>query len=182
MPNRFFTAFFAAAVVALAAIAPIASASTRALACQESPAYWISVTDEQGVPGLELVGATTCTAAVDTSDLCASQRSPYPGWVQVTDEIGVPTLYKSGFEPATSTPCAETSAAAVDGRRLDGGPEPAVQPAAAAEVALRGLDRRLRRAGSAEPRGDLGIPLDRHSWERESPPPCGLSALRMPPR
>jgi hypothetical protein len=88
MPNRFFTAFFAAAVVALAAIAPIASASTRALACQESPAYWISVTDEQGVPGLELVGATTCTAAVDTSDLCASQRSPYPGWVQVTDEIG----------------------------------------------------------------------------------------------
>jgi hypothetical protein len=128
MPNRFFTAFFAAAVVALAAIAPIASASTRALACQESPAYWISVTDEQGVPGLELVGATTCTAAVDTSDLCASQRSPYPGWVQVTDEIGVPTLYKSGFEPATSTPCAETSAARSTGAGSTVAPSPQFNP------------------------------------------------------
>lgn len=111
MPHRFFTTFFATALVALAAIAPIANAGTHAVACQESPAHWISVTDEQGVPSLELVSATTCTAAVDTSDPCASQRSPYPGWVQVVDEIGVPTLYKSGFEPATSTPCTETSAA-----------------------------------------------------------------------
>jgi hypothetical protein len=72
-------------------------ASARLRECRErytpsvmrtNDARWISVTDEQGVPGLELVGATTCTAAVDTSDLCASQRSPYPGWVQVTDEIG----------------------------------------------------------------------------------------------
>lgn len=117
MPHRFFTTFFAAAVVALAAIAPIASAGTHTLACQESPAHWISVTDEQGVPSLELVGATTCTAALDTSDPCASQRSPYPGWVQVTDEIGVPTLYKIGFEPTTWTPCADTSTAQATGVR-----------------------------------------------------------------
>ena len=109
MPPRFFTMFFAAALVALAAIAPIANAGTHALACQESPAHWISVTDEQGVPGLELVSATTCTTAVETSDPCASQRSPYPGWVQVVDEIGVPTLYKIGFEPTNWTPCAPTS-------------------------------------------------------------------------
>ena len=66
----------------------------------------MSVSDEQGVPSLELVSGTTCTTAVTTDEGCAAQRSPYPGWVQVTDEIGVPTLYKSGFEP--STPCSES--------------------------------------------------------------------------
>jgi hypothetical protein len=115
MPHRFFTPFFVAALVALAAIAPMASAGTHAVSCQENPAHWISVTDEQGLPSLELVGATICTAAVDTSDPCASQRSPYPGWVQVVDESGLPMLYKIGFEPTTSTPCAATSAAQAAG-------------------------------------------------------------------
>jgi hypothetical protein len=72
----------------------------------------VSVTDEQGVPTLTLVGGTVCTQAV-TGPNCspASQRSPYAGWVQVTDEIGVPTLYKIGYEPTSTEPCVQTTAA-----------------------------------------------------------------------
>jgi hypothetical protein len=103
---------FAAAVAALAVAAPLANAArTHTLACQEDPGHWVSVTDEQGVSNLTLVGGTTCTQAV-TGPNCspASQRSPYPGWVQVTDEIGVPTLYNVGYEP-TSAPCVQTTTA-----------------------------------------------------------------------
>jgi hypothetical protein len=50
MPHRFFTMFFVTtALVALAAVAPIAGAGTHAVARQDSPAHWVSVTDEQGV-------------------------------------------------------------------------------------------------------------------------------------
>jgi hypothetical protein len=103
---------FAATLAALAVAAPLASAArSHTLACQENPGHWVSVTDEQGVSNLTLVGGTTCTQAL-TGPSCspASQRSPYPGWVQVTDEIGVPTLYKIGYEPM-SAPCVQTTAA-----------------------------------------------------------------------
>jgi hypothetical protein len=112
MPHRLITTCFAAVLVALATIAPVANAAgSRTHECQPSPAYWVSVTDEQGVPNLELVAGTTCTTAVTTIESCAAQRSPYPGWVQVVDEIGVPSLYKIGFEPTTSAPCLEPNAA-----------------------------------------------------------------------
>jgi len=103
---------FAAVLAALAVAAPLANAArSHTLACQEDPGHWVSVTDEQGVSTLTLVGGTVCTQAV-TGPNCspASQRSPYPGWVQVTDEIGVPTLYKIGYEP-TSALCVQTTTA-----------------------------------------------------------------------
>src|SRR5436190_13579246 len=98
---------FASALVGLAVAAPLAGAShSQGLACQGDQGHWVSVTDEQGVPNLELVGATVCTDAL-TGKACtlasqATQRSPYPGWVQVTDETGVPWLYQVGDEPTSS--------------------------------------------------------------------------------
>ena len=94
--------------------APLASAtSSDRLACQQDPGHWISVTDDQGIPMLTLVGATACTDAV-TGQPCASasgstQRSPYPGWVQVTDDLGVPWLYQAGYAPTSSTDCVKTN-------------------------------------------------------------------------
>jgi hypothetical protein len=112
MSRSFFITCFAATLVALATIAPVANAAgSRTHECQPSPAHWVSVTDDLGVPNLELVGGTTCTTAVTTTESCAAQRSPYPGWVQVIDESGLPMLYKIGFEPTTFTPCSETSVA-----------------------------------------------------------------------
>jgi len=72
---------FAAVLAALAVAAPLASAArSHMLACQEDPGHWVSVTDEQGVSTLALVGETVCTQAV-TGPNCspASQRSPFPG-------------------------------------------------------------------------------------------------------
>ena len=120
MPDHSFTTrsavrralVFGAVLAALAVAAPLTNAArSQTLACREDPGHWVSVTDEQGVSTLTLVGKTVCTQAV-TGPNCspASQRSPYPGWVQVTDEIGVPTLYKAGFE-STSASCIETTAA-----------------------------------------------------------------------
>jgi hypothetical protein len=103
----------ATALAALAVAAPLANAArSHTLACQEDPGHWVSVTDEQGVSTLTLIGRTVCTQAV-TGPSCspASQRSPYPGWVQVTDEIGVPTLYKVGLEPTSTGPCVQTTTA-----------------------------------------------------------------------
>jgi hypothetical protein len=102
----------AAALAAVALSAPLAAtASSRTAECQETPAHWISVTDDLGVPSLQLVSGTVCTNAVST-DACAAQRSPYPGWVQVTDDLGIPYLYEIGFEPASQTPCTQTNLAA----------------------------------------------------------------------
>jgi hypothetical protein len=119
MPHRFFmprsagrrAIVLASAVAALAVAAPLANASSeQSQPCQASAGQWISVTDEQGVPTLELVGAIVCTNAV-TGQACtfASQRGP-SGWVEVTDETGVPWLYATGFEPASSS-CGRTTAA-----------------------------------------------------------------------
>lgn len=99
---------FAAALAALAIAAPLAAASSRSAACQPVPAHWISVTDDLGLPSLELVSATVCTNAVNT-DTCAAQRSPYPGWVQVTDDLGLPYLYPIGFAPSSPAPCTQTN-------------------------------------------------------------------------
>jgi len=120
---------FASALVGLAVAAPLAGAShSQGLACQGDQGHWVSVTDEQGVPNLELVGATVCTDAL-TGKACklasqATQRSPYPGWVQVTDETGVPWLYQVGDEPTSFAGCLQTNVAA----SIGAGPTGAASP------------------------------------------------------
>src|ERR1022692_269495 len=95
--------------------APLATAArSHRLACQPDPGHWVSVTDDQGIPTLELVGTTVCTDAVTEQAACTltsplTQPSPYPGWVQVTDEIGVPWLYQTGSAPASTTVCLRTN-------------------------------------------------------------------------
>jgi hypothetical protein len=103
---------FLGGIVVSAAIAvvsaPLGSAArSHQAACREDPGHWVGVTDDLGVPTLELVGATVCTDAV-TGEACTStQASPYPGWVQVTDDTGVPWLYPAGSALTLSANCVE---------------------------------------------------------------------------
>ena len=105
-----------AALTALLVAAPLANAArSHTLACQSDPGHWVSVTDDLGVPTLELVGATVCTDAVTGQD-CAfgsqsTEPSPYPGWVQITDGIGVPWLYQTGSASTSSADCVQTNVA-----------------------------------------------------------------------
>jgi hypothetical protein len=96
--------------------APLANATrSHALACREDPGHWVNVTDDQGVPALELVGTIICTDVV-SGQACAlasqsTQRSPYPGWVQATDDVGVPWLDKIGYASTSSADCVQADAA-----------------------------------------------------------------------
>ena len=107
---------FIAALTALLVAAPLANATrSRTLACQPDPGHWVSVTDDLGIPTLELVGATACTDAVTGQD-CAfgsqsTRPSPYPGWVQITDDLGVPWLYQTGSASTSSTDCVQINVA-----------------------------------------------------------------------
>ena len=105
-----------AALAALLVAAPLANAArSHTLACQADPGHWVSVTDDLGIPTLELVGATVCTDAVTGQDCAfASQStspSPYPGWVQVTDDLAVPWLYQTGSASTSSGDCVQTDVA-----------------------------------------------------------------------
>jgi hypothetical protein len=111
---------FLGGIVVTAAIAVVGAplgnaARSHKAACQESPGHWVSVTDDLGVPTLELVGATVCTDAVTGQACTASQStqpSPYPGWVQVTDDTGVPWLYPAGSGLTLSANCVQTNVTA----------------------------------------------------------------------
>ena len=93
-----------AAAAALAVAAPFANAARgHKHACNQAPAGWISVTDDQGVPWLVRPGQilTACTqtktapvAVVTTTTQVspAPQPSPYPGYVLVFDDQGVAHL------------------------------------------------------------------------------------------
>ena len=111
---------FLGGIVVTAAIAAVGAplgtaARSHQAACQENPGHWVSITDDLGVPTLELVGATVCTDAV-TGQACAAsqstQPSPYSGWVQVTDDTGVPWLYPAGSALTLSANCVQTNVAA----------------------------------------------------------------------
>ena len=122
----------AAVLVAVAVVSPLASAKTRSSQpCQPTAGHWISVTDDLGIPSLELVPGTRCTDAVDdaaTTDSCGP-RSPYPGWVQVTDDLGIPYLVPTGSESAIpSCPVSSSAAAAAT-------TTPTTQPAASQPMA-----------------------------------------------
>jgi hypothetical protein len=99
-----------AAVAALMVAAPLANAArSDSLACRANPGHWVSVTDDLGIPNLELVGATVCTDAV-TGQACSLQsaRSPYPGWVVITDDLGIPYLYQTGAAVTTTEDCVQS--------------------------------------------------------------------------
>jgi hypothetical protein len=91
--------------------APSAPAARTSNACtqlsQQSPyPGWVSVTDEQGVPTLYLIGyapdLTPSCSSADSVTTFPTQaplgadtivKSPYAGWTVVTDEQGVPWLF-----------------------------------------------------------------------------------------
>lgn len=105
-----------AALAALLVAAPLGNAArSRTLACHPDPGHWVSVTDDLGIPTLELVGATACTDAVTGQDCGfgsqSTQSSPYPGWVQITDDLGVPYLYQTGSASTSSADCVQTNVA-----------------------------------------------------------------------
>ena len=102
-----------AALAALMVAAPLANAArSHTLACRPDPGHWVSVTDDLGIPNLELVGATACTAAVTGQDCSFGSQStrptPYPGWVEVTDDLGVQWLYPTGSASTSATDCLQT--------------------------------------------------------------------------
>jgi hypothetical protein len=104
-----------AAVAVLAVSAPLANASrghNHKLSCNEPPAGWISVTDDQGISWLVPAGRALLSAQ---RELCAQQvqtapapapavtvttpaptshpvASPYPGWYFETNDYGVSFL------------------------------------------------------------------------------------------
>jgi hypothetical protein len=108
-----------AAVAALAVAAPLANAArghNHKLACNEPPAGWISVTDDQGISWLVPAGRALLSAQ---HELCAQVQtapapavpavtigttpaptwqpvpSPYPGWYSVTNDYGVTFLQQT---------------------------------------------------------------------------------------
>jgi hypothetical protein len=174
---------FATALAALAVAAPLANAArSHTLACQEDPGQWVSVTDEQGVSTLTLVGGTVCTQAV-------TGRTARPRRSARRTPAGSRSRTRSAFRRSTKSAMSRRRLRPASRRpqprphRQDGVHEPAVQ-LAAAEVPLSGMGRRLRRPGGPQPRADLALPLDRSTaWgTREPAPGGGLSALQMPTR
>ena len=105
----------AAVLVAVAVVSPLASAKRySALECQVTPAQWISINDDLGVPWLQQASGTRCTADAATTDTsCAAGHSPFPGWVQVTDDLGIPYLVPTGSQSATPACAAGPAAPAV---------------------------------------------------------------------
>ena len=111
---------FLGGIVVTAAIAVVGAplgnaARSHKAARQEDPGHWVSVTDDVGVPTLELVGATVCTDAVTGQACTASQStqpSPYPGWVQAVDDTGVPWLYPAGTAQTQSADCVQRNVTA----------------------------------------------------------------------
>jgi hypothetical protein len=109
-----------AAVAALAVSAPLANAArghNHKVTCNEPPAGWISVTDDQGVSWLVPAGRAMLSAQ---REVCTQQSqttlapapapavtgttaaptwqpvaSPYPGWYFVTNDYGVTFLQQT---------------------------------------------------------------------------------------
>jgi len=107
-------AFVAAIVLAAIAVAsPVASAAKRRtlmpVACTPTPAHWVYVDDDLGVPWLQFVPAIRCTDAADAPACPAG--SPHPGWVQVTDDLGIPYLVPTGSESDAASSCSRTTQA-----------------------------------------------------------------------
>jgi hypothetical protein len=92
---------YIAAAAALAVAAPLANAARgHKAACNQAPAGWITVTDDQGVPWLvrsgQMLSACTQTKTAPATPEAVCNQAP-AGWVSVTDDLGIPWLVPAGL-------------------------------------------------------------------------------------